>query len=132
MKLCALSENMLAQITSLLNQAQSGQLVLDAPEMAMLRSTLSGPSFVPKVYVGLEGGLIQGATSNCEMRLVGGDYDIDGSAPSERRYLSAFDSTAVTVEHQVAVDSRVCDALFDDALGDENMEADQPTEGVTQ
>lgn len=132
MKPYLLSEKMLAQITSLLDQARPEQLALDAPALALLRSTLSGPSFVPKVYVGLEGGLIQGATGNCEMRLVGGDYDIEGSAPSERRYLHAFQSTAVTVEHQVAVDHRVCNALFDDALGDENIEADQPTEGMAQ
>lgn len=132
MKPYLLSEEMIAQITSLLDQARPEQMALDAPALSLLHATLSGPSFVPKVYVGLEGGLIQGATGNCEMRLVGGDYDVDGSEPSERRYLSAFGSTAVTVEHYVAVDPTVCNALFDDALGDENIEADQPAEGIAQ
>lgn len=132
MKLCAFSENMLAQITALLDQARPDQLVLDAPELATLRSTLTGPGFVPKVYVGLEGGLIQGATGNCEMRLVGGDYDVDGSDLSERRHLHAFKSTAVTVEHQVAPNPEVCEALFADALGPENVLEDEPTEGMVQ
>lgn len=132
MKPYLLSEEMIAQITSLLDQARPEQLALDAPALVLLHATLSGPSFMPKVYVGLEGGLIQGATGNCEMRLVGGDYDVEGSAPSERRYLNAFGSTAVTVEHQVAVDPRVCNALFDEALGDENIEAEHPAEGMAQ
>jgi len=132
MKLCALSDNMLSQITALLDQAQPDQLVLDATALAELRSTLSGPGFVPKVYVGLEGGLIQGATGNCEMRLVGGDYDVDGSALSERRHLQVFNSTAVTVEHQVDPNAKVCEALFADALGPENVASDEPAEGMAQ
>lgn len=132
MKLCALSENMLAQITDLLDQAQPGQLVLEAPELARLRSALSGPGFVPKVYVGIEGGLIQGATGNCEMLLVGGDYDVDGSDLDERRYLHAFKTTAVVVEHHVASDAKVCESLFADALGPENVTDDEPPEGMAQ
>lgn len=132
MKPYLLSDEMIAQITSLLDLARPEQLALDASALAKLRSTLSGPSFVPKVYVGLEGGLIQGATGNCEMRLVGGDYDVEGSAPSERRYLHAFEATAVTVEHLVVADPQVCDALFDDALGEENIDAEQATEGMSQ
>lgn len=132
MKPYLFSEEMLAQINSLLNQARPDQLVLEAPAVALLRSTLSGPSFLPKVYIGLQGGLIQGAIGNCEMCLVGGDYDIDGSAPSERRYLHAFQSTAVTGEHQVIVDPNVCEALLKDALGDEKILDDQPAEGMAQ
>ena len=132
MKLCALSENMLAQITALLDQTPPGELALDVPEVAALRSTLSGPGFVPKVYVGIEGGLIQGATGNCEMLLVGGDYDVDGSDLDERRYLNAFKTTAVVVEHHVVPDAEVCEALFADALGPENVADDEPVEGMAQ
>lgn len=132
MKLCALSENMLAQITALLDQAPPGQLALDVPELAALRATLSGPGFVPKVYVGIEGGLIQGATGNCEMLLVGGDYDIDESDLDERRYLQAFKSTAVVVEHHVDPNPEVCEALFADALGPENVVDDEPAEGMAR
>jgi len=132
MKLCTLSDNMLSQISTLLDQARPDQLVLDPTALAELRATLSGPGFVPKVYVGLEGGLIQGATSNCEMRLVGGDYNVDGSALSERRHLRAFNSTAITVEHLVTPKPEVCEALFADALGPENGVEDEPVEGMAQ
>ncbi|MBY0240096.1 MAG: hypothetical protein K2X55_12355 [Burkholderiaceae bacterium] len=130
MKPYLLSEEMLGQITSLLDQARPEQLVLKAPALALLRSTLSGDSFVPMIYVGIHGGHIQGATGNCEMRLVGGDYDTEGSAASERRYLKAFHSAAITVEHQVLADPKMCKALFEDALGDASIPDDQPAKGI--
>lgn len=132
MKLCALSPDMLHQLTNLLDQANPGQLWLEAPALAELRSTLSGPSFVPQVYVGIQGGLIQGATGNCNMRLVGGDYDVDGSNTSEQRFLRVFGSTVIPVEHQVLADADVCEALFTDALADENVAKDESTEGMAQ
>lgn len=130
MKLYALPPEAIAQITALLDQARPEQISLEAPALAQLRSTLVGSGFVPMVYVGVEGGLIQGATGNCEMRLIGGDYDVDGSEPSEQRHLTAFGATAVTVEHQVLADAKVCESLFADALGDENIHDDEPAEGM--
>lgn len=123
---------MLAQITALLDQAKPEQLWLEAPALAQLRSTLDGPGFVPMIYVGVDGGLVQGATSNCEMRMVAADYDLSGSAVSEQRFLRVFQSTAVPVEHQVLADADVCKALFEDALAAENVASDEPAEGMSQ
>lgn len=123
---------MLAQITALLDQAKPEQLWLEAPALAQLRSTLDGPGLVPMIYVGVDGGLVQGATSNCEMRMVAADYDLSGSAVSEQRFLRVFQSTAVPVEHQVLADADVCKALFEDALAAENVASDEPAEGMSQ
>lgn len=132
MKLAALTPDHLMQLTALLDQARPEQILLEAPALADLRATLSGPGFVPRVYVGVQGGLVQGATGNCAMQLVAGDYDVDGAAEHEKRFLRTFQSTCVPVEHHVAVDAEVCDSLLADALGDADACEEQPTEGMTQ
>lgn len=132
MKLLSLSPDHLIQLSMLLEEARPGQLWLEARALAALRVALSGPSFVPKIFVGVQGGLVQGATGNCKMQLVAGDYDIDGSAPSEQRFLRAFQSTAVVVEHQVLADPELCDSLLSDALGGEEPASEHPVEGMTQ
>ena len=132
MKLAALTPDHLMQLTALLDQARPEQLLLEAPALAELRATLSGPGFVPRVYVGVQGGLVQGATGNCTMQLVAGDYDVDGAAEHETRFLRAFQSTCVPVEHHVAVDPEVCESLLADALGDADACEELPAEGMAQ
>lgn len=132
MKLVALTPDMQAQLSTLLEEARPGQLWLEAPALAELKASLNGPGFVPRVYVGIEGGLIQGATGNCAMQLVAGDYDTEGSAKHEQRFLRPFQSTAVIVEHTVANDPEVCTVLLADALADPDADEEQPSEGVTQ
>jgi hypothetical protein len=132
MKLVALTPDMHAQLSTLLEEARPGQLWLEAPALAELRASLNGPGFVPRVYVGVQGGLIQGATGNCAMQLVGGDYDTEGSAEHEQRYLRPFGSTAVIVEHAVVNDPATCTTLFADALADAETAEEQPSESMTQ
>lgn len=84
------------------------------------------------IYVGVEGGLVQGATGNCAMRMIAADYDLDGTAVTEQRFLRVFQSTAVPVEHQVVADADVCKSLFEDALAPENVANEEPAEGMSQ
>lgn len=116
MKLLALTPDHLMQLSALLEQARPEQLLLEAPALAELRAALSGPGFLPRVFVGVGGGLVQGATGNCAMQLVACDYDVEGSAEHEQRFLRVFQSTVVPVEHHVLVDAEVCDSLLSDAL----------------
>jgi hypothetical protein len=132
MKLCALSPDMIAQIAALLDHAKPEQLWLEAPALAQLRSTLDGAGFVPMIYVGVDGGLVQGATGNCEMRMISADYDLDGTDVADQRFLRVFQSTAVPIEHQVLSDADVCNALFDDALAPENVAPEAGPEGMKQ
>lgn len=132
MKLTALTPDHLMQLSALLDQARPEQLLLEAPALAELRTVLSGPGFVPRIYVGVQGGLVQGATGNCAMQLVAADYDVDGAGEHETRFLRAFQSTCVPVEHHVAVDPEVCDSLLADALGDTNACEEHPVEGMAQ
>lgn len=129
MKLLALSPDHLHQLTNLLDNAKPEQIWLDAPALAELRATLSGPGFLPRVYVGIEGGLVQGATGNCAMELVAGDYDVEGSALHERRFLRAFQNTVIAAKHVVAVDAEVCDSLLSDALGGSEDEKEGAARG---
>lgn len=128
MKLVALTLDMQAQLSTLLEEARRGQLWLDAPALAALRASLTGPGFVPMVYVGVQGGIAQGATANCEMRLLSGDYDLDGTPESDQRYLRVFQSTIIPAEHLVVADREVCESLFSDALGDPDRDDDQHEE----
>jgi len=132
MKLVALTPDMQAQLSALLEEARPDQMWLEAPALAELKASLNGPGFVPRVYVGIQGGLIQGATGNCAMQLVGGDYDTDGAAEHEQRFLRPFQSTAVIVEHTVVNDPEVCTALLADALAEAETDEEQPSDGMTQ
>lgn len=132
MKLAALTPEHLMQLTALLDQARPEQLLLEEPSLAELRAALSGPGFTPRVYVGVQGGLVQGATGNCAMQLVAGDYDTDGAGEHEKRFLRAFQSTCVPVEHHVAVDPDVCNSILSDALADADACEEQPANGMTQ
>lgn len=132
MKLVALTPDMQAQLSNLLEKAPPDQLWLEAPALAELRTALNGPAFVPKVFVGIESGVIQGATGNCAMQLVEADYDTEGSAAHEQRFLRLYQDTALIVEHKVSNDPEVCTALLADALADAEADEEQPVAGLTQ
>lgn len=66
-----------------------------------------------RVYVGVEGGLVQGATANVEMELVVVDYDIDGvrdAVPVPQA--GGGSSLACVVDHAVLVDPETVQALW--------------------
>ena len=66
-----------------------------------------------RVYVGVEGGVVQGATANVEMELVVVDYDIDGvrdAVPVPQT--GGGSSLASVVGHAVLVDPETVQALW--------------------
>ncbi len=66
-----------------------------------------------RVYVGVEGGVVQGATANVEMELVVVDYDIDGvcdAVPVPQT--GGGSSLASVVGHSVLVDPETVQALW--------------------
>lgn len=66
-----------------------------------------------RVYVGVEGGVVQGATANVEMELVVVDYDIDGvrdAVPVPQT--GGGSSLASVVDHAVLVDPETVQALW--------------------
>ena len=66
-----------------------------------------------RIYVGVEGGVVQGATANVEMELVVVDYDIDGvtdAVPVPQT--GGGSSMASVVGHAVLVDPETVQALW--------------------
>jgi hypothetical protein len=74
----------------------------------------SAPTPEPiRVYVGVEGGLVQGATATVEMELVVVDYDIDGvrdAVPVPQT--GGGSSLASVVGHSILVDPETVQALW--------------------
>jgi hypothetical protein len=66
-----------------------------------------------RVYVGVEGGLVQGATANVKMELVVVDYDIDGDRDAVPvPQADGGTSLACVVDHAVLVDPETVQALW--------------------
>lgn len=66
-----------------------------------------------RVYVGVEGGLVQGATANVDMELVVVDYDIDGDRDAVPvPQTGGGTSMASVVGHSVLVDPETVQALW--------------------
>lgn len=66
-----------------------------------------------RVYVGVEGGVVQGATANVEMELVVVDYDIDGNRDAVPvPQTGGGTSMASVVGHSVLVDPETVQALW--------------------
>jgi hypothetical protein len=66
-----------------------------------------------RVYVGVEGGLVQGATANVKMELVVVDYDIDGDRDAVPiPQTGGGTSMASVVGHAVLVDPETVQALW--------------------
>jgi hypothetical protein len=66
-----------------------------------------------RVYVGVEGGLVQGASANVPMELVVVDYDIDGARDAVPvPQAGGGTSLACVVDHSVLVDPETVQALW--------------------
>lgn len=90
-----------------------------------IKMLLAGPTFLPKIFAGLEGGNVTGATTNCVMAFAVGDHDIDDCDERGLVVLNAWQcdddgrSGKACVSHlDVLVDPDVCDSLFQDARCD--------------
>lgn len=133
MKLIALTPEMEQQLAALLNNTLSAAAGAPAPALEQLRAAVTGAGFVPKVYVGLEGGMVQGATANIGVQVVLGDYDLEGADEDEPvRRLTAFNTDAIIRQPHVMVNPAILDALLVDALSEEVAPIDAAAEGMHQ
>ncbi|MGX9221695.1 hypothetical protein ACWV27_27025 (plasmid) [Massilia varians] len=133
MKLIALTPEMEQQLAALLNTPLSSPAGAPAPALEQLRAAVNGAGFVPKVYVGLEGGMVQGATANIGVQVVLGDYDLEGADEDEQvRRLTAFNTDAIIRQPHVIVNPAILDALLVDALSEESTPIEAPVEGMHQ
>lgn len=131
MKLIALTPEMEQQLAALLDNNLSAPASAPAPALEQLRAAVNGPGFAPKVYVGIEGGVVQGATTNVGVQVVLGDYDLEGADEDEQvRRLTAFNTDAIIRQPHVMVNPEILDALLADALAEESAPADAPAEGM--
>lgn len=76
-------------------------------QIAECRNILTGDSFVPKVFVGASGGVIQGATTNCQMDMLVADQDESG------HFIKAWNANASIYDPGIVVDYEICKSLFE-------------------
>ncbi|MDO8728594.1 MAG: hypothetical protein Q7K26_01735 [bacterium] len=76
-------------------------------QIAECKNILSGNSFVPKVFIGAAGGVVQGATTNCQMDILVADQD------ESDHFIKAWDTNASIYDPGSVVDHDLCKSLFE-------------------
>lgn len=105
---------MLIQLTeeqrdALLSLVAEGPISAKAIDLAEALNT----PFTPKLFIGLQGGLVQGATANCDIDYVVADHDTDGTdGGDDIVFLPTWDTEVVISDPGILVDPAVCEALF--------------------
>lgn len=92
--------------------------------LAALRQAVA-TEFTPRAFIGLDGGLVQGMTTNCAIEYLVADHDTEGATEDEITHLSHWATDVVVRGPGYEIDAAACESLFADALADDEDENDQ-------